>query len=299
MEKTYRLFQSTVRSNVELSLPEGVGELNIFDVSICLDPKLECAPTASPIFERCAAGIRMQSNILCALVSETGNSVRLYPMPGVGKELLTLGFLGGILQTVLFFRGMLQLHASAICDDNGATCFCGVSGAGKSTTAALCVRNGFRLIDEDRPIVGMMNSQPYVFGNNHHFSLLADVTKRCLGKDWVAQGIRYGARGVAKESYLPGARSLAASAPLKRIVFLRNDLPPGIHKCSGALMIPNIIENLIIGSWIQIHYPDRMFELIEKCFEGIELLAISRPKAVQWWPEVEGLFSPNAPDSLV
>jgi len=62
---------------------------------------------------------------------------------------LALYLLGTCFAILLQQRGNLVLHASAIEADGGAMLFCGRSGAGKSTMAALLCRRGYALLNDD------------------------------------------------------------------------------------------------------------------------------------------------------
>jgi hypothetical protein len=62
---------------------------------------------------------------------------------------LALYLLGTCFAILLQQRGNLVLHASAIAVDGRAMLFCGRSGAGKSTMAALLCRRGYALLNDD------------------------------------------------------------------------------------------------------------------------------------------------------
>jgi hypothetical protein len=56
---------------------------------------------------------------------------------------------GSVLSSSLYFNSLLPLHASAIEIDGSAIAFCGDSGAGKSTTAAIFEDAGYSMITDD------------------------------------------------------------------------------------------------------------------------------------------------------
>jgi hypothetical protein len=99
---------------------------------------------------------------------ETQQGVFLLRVPGVarflirqGREILfdldpegecrtvALYLLGTCFAILLQQRGSLVLHASAIAAGGRAMLFCGRSGAGKSTMAALFCRRGYALLNDD------------------------------------------------------------------------------------------------------------------------------------------------------
>ena len=57
--------------------------------------------------------------------------------------------LGPILAFVLWLKGLVSLHASAIVLDDRAIAFVGPGGAGKSTTAAAFAKHGFEVLSDD------------------------------------------------------------------------------------------------------------------------------------------------------
>lgn len=68
--------------------------------------------------------------------------------PGA-ESLVSLPLLGPVMAVYLHLRGRLVLHASAVIQDERVVSFVGDKGAGKSTTAAACVRSGARLLTDD------------------------------------------------------------------------------------------------------------------------------------------------------
>ena len=64
-------------------------------------------------------------------------------------HLVRLPLLGPVMATFLHLSGKLVLHASAVETETGTIAFLGDKGAGKSTTAAAFIRNGFRLVTDD------------------------------------------------------------------------------------------------------------------------------------------------------
>lgn len=68
---------------------------------------------------------------------------------GTDPGLLEAMAVGPLFSFLVWLRGGQALHASAVLVDGQAVAFCGVSGAGKSTTAAQFVRLGHPLITDD------------------------------------------------------------------------------------------------------------------------------------------------------
>ena len=78
-----------------------------------------------------------------------GDTIVFQSEPGHDPGDVNLYLLGTCLAVLLQQRGSLVLHASAIVVDDCAVLFCGQSGAGKSTMAALMCQEGYSLLNDD------------------------------------------------------------------------------------------------------------------------------------------------------
>jgi hypothetical protein len=78
-----------------------------------------------------------------------GQQVLIWPAAGAAERDIELALCGMVWATLCHQRGVLPLHASAIVADKGIVAFAGHPGAGKSTTAALMVAMGYKLVTDD------------------------------------------------------------------------------------------------------------------------------------------------------
>ena len=78
-----------------------------------------------------------------------GSDARCVAPSGTDPALLKSMAVGPMFSFLVWLRGGQALHASAVLVDGHAVAFCGVTGAGKSTTAAQFVRLGHPLITDD------------------------------------------------------------------------------------------------------------------------------------------------------
>lgn len=78
-----------------------------------------------------------------------GSDARCVAPTGTDPALLESMAVGPLFSFLVWLRGGQALHASAVLVDGQAVAFCGVTGAGKSTTAAQFVRLGHPLITDD------------------------------------------------------------------------------------------------------------------------------------------------------
>lgn len=78
-----------------------------------------------------------------------GSEIFLDPEEGVDEQTLRLYIMGSAMGAILHQRGHLVLHANAIRVGEGVVLFAGISGSGKSTTAAAFHQKGFEVISDD------------------------------------------------------------------------------------------------------------------------------------------------------
>jgi hypothetical protein len=78
-----------------------------------------------------------------------GNRIIVEPWPGAKPDAINTFLLGSCCGALLFQRGLLPLHGSAVATQTGAVLILGESGAGKSTLAAALNRHGFPLLSDD------------------------------------------------------------------------------------------------------------------------------------------------------
>ena len=83
------------------------------------------------------------------LIDAELSTIRCRPDPKTEEGLLPLLSSGTVLSFLLSLRGECVLHASAVEEGGRAIAVAGVSGAGKSTCAALLCASGARLVTDD------------------------------------------------------------------------------------------------------------------------------------------------------
>jgi hypothetical protein len=82
-------------------------------------------------------------------LSEDHSSIIWHPLEPVDEGIVGMMLKGTVLSFVLSLRGHLVLHASAVTIDERAVAFAGLSGMGKSTSAALLCAGGAPLLADD------------------------------------------------------------------------------------------------------------------------------------------------------
>jgi hypothetical protein len=99
--------------------------------------------------------------VMRVLVSD-GQSIVVDGNPAADPGDCVLYLLGTCFAILLHQRGRVVLHASAVAVQDRAMLFCGVSGAGKSTIAALLGRRGYPLLNDDVCNLSLIGNGEYV-----------------------------------------------------------------------------------------------------------------------------------------
>lgn len=168
--------------------------------------------------------------------------------------------LGPLLGFLLHLRGLIPIHASAVDIGGSAIMFIGVSGAGKSTTAAAFARQGYPILADDICTLHIIDGLAYLAPGPAHVRLLPDAAD-ALSVD--QSSLIMQTRG--KEKHHVVFNTYAGKAPLSldsvlvplgRVYRLRDReqqarivaLPQ-----SAALLIAlgSVYENFIVGVGIQ------------------------------------------------
>lgn len=77
------------------------------------------------------------------------HEIIVVPRPAASVYKVHLFLTGSVWGALMYRRGALMIHASAVCSGTGAVAFCARSGSGKSTLAALLTSEGYPLISDD------------------------------------------------------------------------------------------------------------------------------------------------------
>lgn len=108
-----------------------------------------------------------------------GKDVIIEPDSSASKELVRIFLLGSVMGGLLFQRGILPLHGSAIQVGDEAVVFVGESGVGKSTLAAAFHQRGYRMLCDDISAIELNeNDLPSVFPAFPQLKLWEDSVKQ-------------------------------------------------------------------------------------------------------------------------
>jgi len=157
----YRYQGATVLSDLEVPEWEpfaDAGDSSEFDVSVRVEPRSageeEPAQTAREhrFYEKAAGWFRVRN----------GREIIVTPCERFLPEQLRAFLLGSAWGALMYQRGQLIIHASAVRSGNGGVAFCAACGGGKSTLAAALISRGYPFLSDDLCYVETVNSGPPV-----------------------------------------------------------------------------------------------------------------------------------------
>lgn len=162
----YRAFGLTIQSEIELpelmKASEELPQVDIFIETADLSSEWDQCGGEKQIYLAHEHGVMIRIPEVAIFSVLDGSRIRISPAQGAEESEVRLCLLGTCLGALLFQRGVLPLHGSAVEIDGKAYAFVGESGAGKSTLAAAFVRRGYSMITDDVVAVSMSEGIPYV-----------------------------------------------------------------------------------------------------------------------------------------
>lgn len=205
----YTAYGLHIRS--ELALPHfGAAAPGEPDVFVRLGPVPRSLPEPKRIASNWQAApgdflLCVESKLRCRVTG--GREITVERLNGVGDDLAAAWLMGSACTALLQQRGLLTLHASAVCVDAGAVLFLGNSGAGKSTLAAALAMRGFKVLADDVAAVRIaQRGPPLVWPGYPNMRLWADA----FGLLGLPAGDRRRVRDGSNKYLLP-AENFAAS----------------------------------------------------------------------------------------
>jgi len=149
------------------------------------------------------------------------------PEPGVSSHRVRLFLTGSAWGALMYRRGALLIHASAIGTSLGAVAFCARSGSGKSTLAALLSSEGYPLISDDLCCVRMSRGeQPMLYPSVPRLRLWHDAAEE-LG--WAASVREDDQFRSGKHLYMKRRSDCPDPQPLRALYILGWGAPAILH----------------------------------------------------------------------
>ena len=152
--RTYEVYGLTISSEFEIMELRPCQNPSHIDVTVKYAELGLMNPDATQNFSFSEDRQVIVLPLVAAFVIEGSDTVLVEPKPGVSVELLAVPLLGPILAILLHLRGKFVLHGSAISHGGKAYGFVGDKGAGKSTLAAMLLKNpGVQFLTDDLLVV--------------------------------------------------------------------------------------------------------------------------------------------------
>jgi hypothetical protein len=151
---SYTVFGLEVSS--EMPIPELVESQGEPDVTVRLgkvDRRRPETATAGKQFWATTDEACVFEDQVAAFSVRGGSEITVEPAPGAGERIVRSYLLGPAFSALLYQRGKLMLHGSAVAINGGVVAFFGGPGWGKSTTAAAFHARGHEIVSDDEIVI--------------------------------------------------------------------------------------------------------------------------------------------------
>jgi len=98
---------------------------------------------------------------ICKYYAGYGKTIIAAPVPGADERSVRVFLLGTVMAAILYQRGEIPLHASAIVKDGKLIIFAGNSGSGKSTLLAQLLAKGYEAFTDDICILRLQDTHEH------------------------------------------------------------------------------------------------------------------------------------------
>lgn len=178
-----------------------------------------------------------------------GSEIIIDPVPGADADTIRLFLLGSCFGALLFQRGLLPLHGSAIATSGGAVIFAGASGNGKSTLAGAFHLRGYQVLSDDVSAITLRDTVPVIVPSYPRLMLWTDAVER-LG---VAHSkLRRARTQLEKFHYRLEHPHLPMEYPLRAVYLLTPSNSPdiAITPLTGFDKIQTLTDNTYRGQFL-------------------------------------------------
>lgn len=210
------------------------------DVTITLLPEEPTvSPFPSPSYEVQPGRFQLDIPEVARYRVEDGERILVQVFGNAQPEKVRLFLFGSALGALLYQRGLLPLHGSAVVTQWGVMIFVGSQGSGKSTLAAEFHRRGYQVLSDDVCAVENTEQGLTVLPALSQFRLRDDAYQR-LGSSPKAYF------DVDKFAVPMGERYCSQAKPLRTIHILCDDTAehPGFEIVRGLDRVRRLFENL-------------------------------------------------------
>jgi hypothetical protein len=220
-----------------------------------------------------------------------GHAVTVEPEPGVDASLMRHLLLGPVLAHLLWQRGIFTLHSSVVCIGGQHAGFVGVSGEGKSTTAAALEARGHALVCDDIAALTERDGRFQVLPAFPRIRLYGDSVEG-IGDDptrypWVHPLIAKRSKGVQ--------RFISHAVPLDRLYVLATGDQLGIEPMANRDAIMELIRHTYyVHQYAPLFGFKQQMQQAAAVVMQVRVFKLTRPKDLARLPELVGLLEAEA-----
>ncbi len=171
---------------------------------------------------------------------ENGNKIAVFPAPDVSEKVIRLYLVGSVMAILLYQRGLLVLHASAVNINSSAVAFLGVSGQGKSSTAAAFHAHGYDLLTDDVAPVTLTQQTATITPGFPRIKLSREIAT-ALGHDFESLSQLH--LDSTKRGYHITQNFAQSPLPIRRIYVLADDTEFGIEPLSPKDSVMELVRH--------------------------------------------------------
>ncbi|MBR4341853.1 MAG: hypothetical protein IKP88_03925 [Lachnospiraceae bacterium] len=215
---------------------------------------------------------------------ENGNSIYAAPKNDTSNNLLSAYLLGWCINFLMFQRGCLGIHCSALSHGNRAFLISGHSGAGKSTTAISLIKNGYKLLSDDIAFTSVKDGF-MVYPGLPLQKMCRDIADSfCTGNNLVyIDELKDKFASIDTESFDPYPRKLSKFFKLE--ITDSDSVEYGV--VSGFEKVSVLLNSLFMASLFRAsEYPVYIKNECLKLAGEIEMIRIKRPSGKQTAVEI-------------
>lgn len=183
-----------------------------------------------------------------------GRTIAVDPAPDVDPALLRTFLLGPAMGILLRQRGHLTLHGSAVLFGQGAVLFLGISGAGKSTTAAVLRARGCPVIADD--VIAIDSRGPQLLTFPASSGLKLDDNSATYAKLPTSEN----AEVDHKRSYSTDRLMAPGPIPVTQVFVLATAEQPALEPLSPPDALPEVLRHSYGARSLQSLHPERHFQ---------------------------------------
>lgn len=260
----YCVYGLVIHSNFEIFALPSVSSSTNPDVTITFDPTpadFDAYNCPHPLYidlkqDKCV----MFDRRFALFILTEGREVFIQPSEAQDMGQIRLYILGTVLSVLLYQRGILSLHGSAMAIGDQVIGVIAPSGSGKSTTAAALYKKGYRLLSDDAIPIFYQNDQ-YVVYPGYPRLKISDEVATCLdyGETYIIE--KHPECG--EVSFDARHQFMNKALPLKQIYVLEVGDSLEIKPCAQIDAVFGMMQNSLPTMWLQHHSPEQFKQCTE------------------------------------